>query len=640
MRDKCLIATLLVVLGAPQASAQSSGSLFGLFGASTSAQTQWPKVPRNEIGCIERGLAQQHTNVQTLSAQGVGPGDPRLAQLRTTCHSQAAKQAAPAVAGQAPAYVVDGLALGARIKQDSAAYREYKCMPSEQFAGFTWCQKQRQDKNRLGTVASSNTILYGEDGTAVYLNRSIAPAKFERGEIDKEIDALSAKYGERARVMRMPATAGVDGTAVIAQWGQIELEPLEADELASLASGAEVPQGLKIDYLGDFTRSAKLGLPVYRIAGGAGYLWTASADPKGRGHLRFLSSNASAYAQAVAPPAGPPVAPPNAIPEVAQVARPDAPEQAATAGAVKSKPDAGEAMQRTGPEAAGTNFDLAKLKAEPGAAATGTAPGTAAGTQPEVTGAMAEAAAAAEQARAAPDGAPAQAEATPGEGNMFWIWFGLGAGLVVIASAASMLLPKRGKAKGTPEPQMRIAELHHALDTDVRMPPDEAATESIATPSHAINFDMAALLASSGTAAERVSDPAHTADPDAEVGIVPGASAAERIADLSSSIDPDAEAAIASSETATEHVVHPPHSIDIEFVDEWAPEPHHVKEVAAHIVPAVHEPASDRAPNPVLQAGATQDADLAVLRCSSCGAGIRLDAGVCSNCGSPVALQS
>src|SRR5262245_48339635 len=45
-----------------------------------------------------------------------------------------------AVADQKPGYVVDGRMLGSKLTSDSAA-RDYKCGPSEQFAGFTWCQK-------------------------------------------------------------------------------------------------------------------------------------------------------------------------------------------------------------------------------------------------------------------------------------------------------------------------------------------------------------------------------------------------------------------------------------------------------------------------------------------------------------------
>jgi hypothetical protein len=48
-----------------------------------------------------------------------------------------------------------------------------------------------------------------------------------------------------------------------------------------------------IDCIGDFTRSVKEGLPVYRISGGAGFVWVASYDERGRGTLRFAAVDAS-----------------------------------------------------------------------------------------------------------------------------------------------------------------------------------------------------------------------------------------------------------------------------------------------------------------------------------------------------------
>jgi hypothetical protein len=36
-------------------------------------------------------------------------------------------------------YSVDGLAIGTRLNFDSASYRAYKCTPSDQFRGLTWC---------------------------------------------------------------------------------------------------------------------------------------------------------------------------------------------------------------------------------------------------------------------------------------------------------------------------------------------------------------------------------------------------------------------------------------------------------------------------------------------------------------------
>jgi len=49
-----------------------------------------------------------------------------------------------------------------------------------------------------------------------------------------------------------------------------------------------------VDFIGNFARSAKEGLPIYRISGGAGFLWVASFDPIGRGILRFAALDPSA----------------------------------------------------------------------------------------------------------------------------------------------------------------------------------------------------------------------------------------------------------------------------------------------------------------------------------------------------------
>ena len=327
MAYRFLLAVMLwLVISVGEASSQNINNFMNLFGGMMqqaviqAAQSEWRKIPPNEIGCIEQGLVQQGTNVQTLIQRGVTPSDPRLGQLIGNCRGQNIQQTAQPVVGQTTPpvlaqtfpYVVDGLALGGRVQLDSAAYREYQCHPSEQFPGFTLCRKRVQEKSRPGPISFTNSILHGQDGTAVYVNRYIEPATFERGEFEKEIDRLSAKYGERARVKQMPSVPGFDRHSVIAQWGKVALEALDTDSIAILASGKNVTQGLLVDYLGDFTRSAKLRLPVYRIAGGAGYLWAASSDQNGRGTLRFFASNANAYksaaiASAHAPPSFPSV---------------------------------------------------------------------------------------------------------------------------------------------------------------------------------------------------------------------------------------------------------------------------------------------------------------------------------------------
>ena len=254
----------------------------------------------------------------------------------------------------------------------------------------------------------------------------------------------------------MPPAEGVDGTAVIAQWGQIELEPLNADDLADLASGKDVIQGLRVDYLGDFVRSAKLGLPVYRIAGGAGYLWAASSDQKGRGHLRLVASDASAYA--------PSVAPPPAGPAVAQGVNPDPQEQAAALEAAKLKAEADVVTPRALAQAAGAKVEDAKIKAGPNEAA----PGAVA----EVVAAQADSESA-QHARAAADGASARAASGQAGTSHFWLLFALSGLVVISAGVAFLLWKKRGNAKEPPPAQspQPVAESHQAENVEVPIAP-------------------------------------------------------------------------------------------------------------------------------------------------------------------------
>jgi hypothetical protein len=192
-------------------------------------------------------------------------------------------------------YTVDGLALGARIEFAGPTYRAYQCSPSEQFPEFTRCQRTQRQQSAWDrrNFESANSILHSRDGTAVYINRNVVPVIFDRNEIQGEIKKLSSKFGERAREMRLPQREGVPN-AVIASWGKVQLEHLDADAISLLASGQSPRKGLLVDYLGNLRRSAQLGLPIYSLNGGAGYLLSASVDRSGHGHLRFLTVDPSA----------------------------------------------------------------------------------------------------------------------------------------------------------------------------------------------------------------------------------------------------------------------------------------------------------------------------------------------------------
>src|SRR2546427_7531022 len=101
----------------------------------------------------------------------------------------------------------------------------------------------------------------------------------------------------------MPHRAGFPN-GILASWGKVELEPLDDDSIKALAEGRRpTANGYFVDFIGDFARSAKEGLPIYRLSGGAGFVWVASFNQKGRGTLRLTAVDASALAAATTPSA-------------------------------------------------------------------------------------------------------------------------------------------------------------------------------------------------------------------------------------------------------------------------------------------------------------------------------------------------
>jgi hypothetical protein len=217
-----------------------------------------------------------------------------LAFLCLAMNTPAIAQTAPTTSGQISPYAVDGLALGARVQSNNSGYREYKCGPSDQFNGFMWCQKTRQQKERRGSFKVTHSLLHSRDGKIVYVNRFQAPAFFGPNEADEDIQRYSRRLGESARITKLPRRAGVpDG--ILATWGNVELEPLDSASITALGKGSSPRKGYLVDFIGNFARSAKEDLPIYGVSGGAGFIWVASYDQKGRGTLRFAAVNASAF---------------------------------------------------------------------------------------------------------------------------------------------------------------------------------------------------------------------------------------------------------------------------------------------------------------------------------------------------------
>ena len=305
---RCGSFALLWLLGsASSALAQGPDDFLRTFGTITqpatvqATQPAWDKLPSTEIGCLNDALHQQGGSVEALIQRGVLPSDPRLANEQSKCQKQSERQKPQPIGSQRSVYAVRGVALGATVPFGSSAYREYECGPSDQFDGFTWCQKTRKEKERRGTFSATYSILHSRDGAAVYVNRYQEPAFFGANEADNDIQQYSRKIGEPPRITRMPHRADFP-TGILASWGKVELEPLNEDSIKTIAEGRRpTTKGYFIDFIGDFNRSAKEGLPIYRVSGGPGFVWIASFNQKGHGTLRLTAVDASALAPTTTP---------------------------------------------------------------------------------------------------------------------------------------------------------------------------------------------------------------------------------------------------------------------------------------------------------------------------------------------------
>jgi hypothetical protein len=222
--------------------------------------------------------------------------------------AQDTREPVPMTVGpQTPLYSVDGLALGGKVAFGSAAYRQYRCVRSEKFEGFVWCTKTSSNREARGPSKVWFSMLHAQNGVLVYVNQYREPAHWGANEIPEEIQRYSKQIGEQPHVVQLPTRAGTP-RGTIATWGKVVLEPITGDELRALAEGRPLGEGIALDFIGDFARSARQGLPVYRIAGAAGFVWAASYDERGRGTLRFSAVDASAYSTETLPPTPPSVA--------------------------------------------------------------------------------------------------------------------------------------------------------------------------------------------------------------------------------------------------------------------------------------------------------------------------------------------
>ena len=319
-RSSFSICAVLVLSYATVSAAQSGQqipALFNIFGGLIStaivdaARRDWQARPLSDYNC----LARHGVSAGQLASSGIGPDDPRVRQYFSECASAApATPVAPvpvpvapqpatgAVAGPASSkYVVNGLTLGASFSPQADAAAGYACRASEDFPGFAWCQSHHADSRKLGSQTTWMSVFRSEANAAVEITQTVEPAFFRQGDAEREIQRLSREFAQQARVIGADLPAG--GHAVIAAWGAVTLVPLAPPVLDALRRAGPVHSGLLVSALADPRAAARLGLPVYSLGGGAGFIWCADYNSSGKGVLRIIAADPGALKSA--PPSQP-----------------------------------------------------------------------------------------------------------------------------------------------------------------------------------------------------------------------------------------------------------------------------------------------------------------------------------------------
>jgi hypothetical protein len=332
VRHSAALLSLAVLCNGSDALAQNPRDVFKQFAGvpqsvvTNAVQAEWRKSPDAEITCVGQNLRPAGSSKSALIEQGIPHSDGGVVPERASCRIQMAQSILLTELTQTRPYGVDGLALGTKVAFGTPAYRQYRCIPSQKFEGFVWCTKTISDREGRGRFKAWFSILHAQDGAVVYVNRYQEPAYWSASEVADDIQRYSRRIGEEPHIIQLPVRPGLP-KGTLATWGKVVLEPIVGDELRLLGEDKPLKKGIAIDFIGNFSQSARQGLPIYRLAGGAGIVWAASYNQSGRGTLRFSAVDASTYSP-LPPPViiSPPVAmdPPGAA-ETAVDAQPTSP---------------------------------------------------------------------------------------------------------------------------------------------------------------------------------------------------------------------------------------------------------------------------------------------------------------------------
>ncbi len=204
-------------------------------------------------------------------------------------------------------YAVEELVLGDKVDPDTVTSRTYHCSPSEQFVGSPGVRTghpEVEDTRPIQSYIHGMTKLYTP--TKHWSRRFLLLLRRKRN-----FNEFRKGLVRSPEIIDMPHRSGLpDG--MIAVWGDVVLTPVDADNVKKLAEGKAPKLGFMVDFVADFERSARKGLPVYRIGGGPGLLLAVSYGNPDRGTLRLIAVDASKFAsQATEQPQRPVAAQPS-----------------------------------------------------------------------------------------------------------------------------------------------------------------------------------------------------------------------------------------------------------------------------------------------------------------------------------------
>jgi tetratricopeptide (TPR) repeat protein len=187
-------------------------------------------------------------------------------------------------------YAVEGVVLGSKVPPDLATAQNYKCRPSDDFAGLARCERFQSARERGAIQTSANTIMHTEDGSILYVMATQNNAAMTVARARTEIEQLSKQFNARpSAVYWLPEN---QPTSVVVSWGAVRLADLGNGPRESLSEGKSAKAGVLVDTVGNLTKSAKEFLPIHRLVGGRGYVYAASFGPSGIGVRRQVAIEA------------------------------------------------------------------------------------------------------------------------------------------------------------------------------------------------------------------------------------------------------------------------------------------------------------------------------------------------------------